>query len=722
MADTNLRKKNAVLGIRVDTTRIFISPTFIHDPFCCDAKRCGPQLQDKHDYVLAATSTNIPLTSSTLEVDGVKVFPGNRILVRAQTNPAENGIYVVEEPNWRRSDDANANGKLKNKSYVYVEKGTNYGTASFELTTPDPILIGTTGQTWELFFPATSASDEKLVTDRVANSLYENTNFIEFLMNPKYFFEQFPHPVSWNYKLNIPFTATNPPNLPRDAIYNPYFLPGIVVPDTILLRPEDGDDETIANVYSKKYPDGRQVILQYWPPPSEPDFVFLDYLQLPDNEDETGKQLPDGVCGMGYKWVFNHNRNYHDIYFTALDANIPPGTSLSPHGLLTVDKFPDEPGEWYIELLAKDMVKKKDLTLRFDFRSRTKDFSVSEETGDLRIKMAPYATGSCSGLKLHLDFEVNYQYNATRILKVLGGTPPYRFRFYNVKDEEIQDPSFFDPANQNPDWFGMWYFEPETDPDSTEVWLPDNRNKVSDFTTYDINSYNVDPEVGTINQMRSITNQSYWPGLFQFQQINETEILFLMNKRGFYEYGYTEQNDRLEDVWVKLPMKLKVEDSEGNTASIDILINNCLGVYEKVWTLDETYYEQDEGTGAVAGTPELNNDTVQSIPVEYQGREYNFIPQVWIVDGGGSGATATAVVANQKVVAITVTNGGSGYTFPPTVIIEESIGKIKRVTKRSLISAYGNLYFDGSAKPGLVHPLLTYNGCGYGAVPRVVNS
>ena len=73
MAETNLRKKNAVLGIRVDTTRIFLSPTFIHDPFCCDAKRCGPQPQDKHEYVRAASSIHLPLDNTVLEVDGMQV-------------------------------------------------------------------------------------------------------------------------------------------------------------------------------------------------------------------------------------------------------------------------------------------------------------------------------------------------------------------------------------------------------------------------------------------------------------------------------------------------------------------------------------------------------------------------------------------------------------------------------------------------------------------------
>jgi autotransporter-associated beta strand protein len=46
---------------------------------------------------------------------------------------------------------------------------------------------------------------------------------------------------------------------------------------------------------------------------------------------------------------------------------------------------------------------------------------------------------------------------------------------------------------------------------------------------------------------------------------------------------------------------------------------------------------------------------------------YSTAPTVTITDGGGSGATATAVLTNGIVTSITLTNAGAGYTSSPTI-------------------------------------------------------
>ena len=51
------------------------------------------------------------------------------------------------------------------------------------------------------------------------------------------------------------------------------------------------------------------------------------------------------------------------------------------------------------------------------------------------------------------------------------------------------------------------------------------------------------------------------------------------------------------------------------------------------------------------------------------GSVYTSTPTVGITGGAGSGATATAIVTNGRVTAITVTAGGSGYTSTPTIAI-----------------------------------------------------
>jgi len=51
------------------------------------------------------------------------------------------------------------------------------------------------------------------------------------------------------------------------------------------------------------------------------------------------------------------------------------------------------------------------------------------------------------------------------------------------------------------------------------------------------------------------------------------------------------------------------------------------------------------------------------------GSVYTSTPSVGITGGGGTGATATAVVTNGRVTAINVTAGGTGYTTAPTIAI-----------------------------------------------------
>lgn len=61
--------------------------------------------------------------------------------------------------------------------------------------------------------------------------------------------------------------------------------------------------------------------------------------------------------------------------------------------------------------------------------------------------------------------------------------------------------------------------------------------------------------------------------------------------------------------------------------------------------------------------------TVASITVTNGGSGYTSPPTVTISGGGGSGAAAVAKVKNGSVVKIIVTKSGSGYTSPPTVTI-----------------------------------------------------
>lgn len=58
---------------------------------------------------------------------------------------------------------------------------------------------------------------------------------------------------------------------------------------------------------------------------------------------------------------------------------------------------------------------------------------------------------------------------------------------------------------------------------------------------------------------------------------------------------------------------------------------------------------------------------VTTITVSDGGSGYTSAPTVVITGGGGSGATATATVVGGEVTAITVTAAGAGYTSAPTI-------------------------------------------------------
>jgi hypothetical protein len=68
-------------------------------------------------------------------------------------------------------------------------------------------------------------------------------------------------------------------------------------------------------------------------------------------------------------------------------------------------------------------------------------------------------------------------------------------------------------------------------------------------------------------------------------------------------------------------------------------------------------------------TATVFNGFVIGITVTNGGSDYTFAPMVTITGGGGTGAGAFASITNGAVTAITVTNFGSGYTNTPQVVV-----------------------------------------------------
>lgn len=102
-----------------------------------------------------ATTTNVTLVGGAPNaVDGISLSLYDRVLVRAQTAGAQNGIYFVTtlgtgaNGTWTRALDANDGTRLTSGTTLTVEEGLTLGGKMYRMTSPNPITIGSTIITW----------------------------------------------------------------------------------------------------------------------------------------------------------------------------------------------------------------------------------------------------------------------------------------------------------------------------------------------------------------------------------------------------------------------------------------------------------------------------------------------------------------------------------------------------------------------------------------------
>jgi hypothetical protein len=104
-----------------------------------------------HASVAAATSTSISLSPAPEEIDGVTLTVGMRVLVKSQTNLAENGIYVLDaEGDLVRASDYDTALEIQAGDFVFVSGGTLYGSTGWIQINPVNTL-GTDPIDWEQF-------------------------------------------------------------------------------------------------------------------------------------------------------------------------------------------------------------------------------------------------------------------------------------------------------------------------------------------------------------------------------------------------------------------------------------------------------------------------------------------------------------------------------------------------------------------------------------------
>lgn len=113
---------------------------------------------DWKDGVRVAVSTNVNIANpGTFTYDGVVLASGESVLLYGQTTPSQNGVYVVGATSGTalvRRTDADASAEVTSGMTVPVELGTHSGMAI--LTTADPIVLGTTGLTFQILSAPTA--------------------------------------------------------------------------------------------------------------------------------------------------------------------------------------------------------------------------------------------------------------------------------------------------------------------------------------------------------------------------------------------------------------------------------------------------------------------------------------------------------------------------------------------------------------------------------------
>ena len=90
--------------------------------------------------VRAATTGNVTALNSGVTIDGVSLVNGDRVLVKDQSSPAENGIYIVAaSPS--RATDWDASGEVRGGTVVWVQEGTVNADTGWVVTTDDNDIV-----------------------------------------------------------------------------------------------------------------------------------------------------------------------------------------------------------------------------------------------------------------------------------------------------------------------------------------------------------------------------------------------------------------------------------------------------------------------------------------------------------------------------------------------------------------------------------------------------
>jgi len=99
---------------------------------------------------VAATTVNLVSLSGLLTLDGVILLTGQRVLVKNQSAPADNGIYLAAAGSWTRALDMNVWAEVPG-AFTFIESGAVNASTGWTCTAAVSGTIGTTAMSWTQF-------------------------------------------------------------------------------------------------------------------------------------------------------------------------------------------------------------------------------------------------------------------------------------------------------------------------------------------------------------------------------------------------------------------------------------------------------------------------------------------------------------------------------------------------------------------------------------------
>lgn len=154
--------KTSTSNIKVDNNAPLSSDYILISSSSTNASWQQISLEFKQS-VRVATNINGTLATSFENgdvIDGITLQTGDRILIRAQTDPIENGIYVVNASGAPTRSSDFANGSSANGNYIFVNYGTiNSGTGFINYGG----IVGTDPIIWDIFTTEMSKNSKAFI-------------------------------------------------------------------------------------------------------------------------------------------------------------------------------------------------------------------------------------------------------------------------------------------------------------------------------------------------------------------------------------------------------------------------------------------------------------------------------------------------------------------------------------------------------------------------------